>query len=323
MTKTPKIYTAADALKEQPPIDWIVKDFIAPGSLVMFAGEPGSKKTWALLDMAVCVALGEPWLEHNTKQGVVLIVDEESGTRRLHRRIGQAIKGHPPLREPQLVYTSLNAFNMAQPDDINTLQVLIAGQGAQLVIIDTLADIMPGKDENAVKDVQPVFLALRRIAELTSCAIVLIHHTGKAGGYRGSSAMAGAVDLLVEVSSTDGKPFINFKTTKERDIERVKFAARLDINDDRAYLVAADMLETVDRLPDGQRYVLQYLKDNGASKIEDITAGADICSPTTARKEIYRLAKADMVARQDKGNRGGEATYVVTEAGLQLIEKPG
>ena len=321
MTRTPKVYTAEDALQEQPPIDWIVKDFIAPGSLVMFAGEPGSKKTWALLDMAVCVSLGETWLEYETRQGVVLIVDEESGTRRLKRRIGQAIKGHPPLRKPPLVFTSLFAFNMTQPDDVNQLQLLIQEQGAQLVIIDTLADIMPGKDENAVKDVQPVFLALRKIAEVTTSAIVLIHHTSKAGGYRGSSAMAGAVDLLVEVSSTDDKPFINFKTTKERDIERVKFAARLDINDDRAYLVKADLLETGNRLSDGQLHVLQYLKDNGASKVEDITAAAATCSPGTARKELYKLAKGEMITRHDKGNRGGDATYVVTEAGLQLLKK--
>jgi DNA-binding MarR family transcriptional regulator len=319
MIKTPKLYTAADALQEQPPIDWIVNNFIAAGSLVMFAGEPGSKKTWALLDMAICTSLGEPWLEHNTKQSTVLIVDEESGTRRLHRRIGQAIKGHPPLRQPPLRYTSLNGFNMTQPDDINTLQVLIAEQGAQLVIIDTLADIMPGKDENAVKDVQPIFLALRKIAELTSSAIVLIHHTGKSGTYRGSSAMAGAVDLLVEVSSSSD--YVNFKTIKERDIERVTFAAKLELTDERAYLVPADVLQTTDKLPAGQGYVLQYLIDHGAAQVKDITDAADTVSPGTAKNAVYKLAQAGMISRQDRGNKGKDATYAITPAGLLLAEK--
>jgi RecA-family ATPase len=67
------------------------------------------------------------------------------------------------------------------------------------VIVDALADVMPGRDENAVKDTAPIFLTLRKIAEETQCAIIVIHHSNKTGGYRGSSAIKGAIDLLLSV----------------------------------------------------------------------------------------------------------------------------
>ncbi len=62
---------------------------------------------------------------------------------------------------------------------------------AKLVIIDALADVMAGGDENSVKDTQPVFMQLRKIAEETGAAILVIHHVNKMGDYRGSTAIPG------------------------------------------------------------------------------------------------------------------------------------
>src|SRR5687767_8856357 len=50
------LLSAAQALQPQPPIQWIVENLLAEASLNIFFGEPGCKKTWALIDMAVCVA---------------------------------------------------------------------------------------------------------------------------------------------------------------------------------------------------------------------------------------------------------------------------
>ena len=50
------------ALQPQPPHEWIIEQLITEGSVNVFYGEPGSKKTYTLFSLAVCVALGRPWL---------------------------------------------------------------------------------------------------------------------------------------------------------------------------------------------------------------------------------------------------------------------
>ena len=62
MERIPILHWAGEALDPQPPIPWIVEGVFSEGSLSVIFGEPGSKKTYAMLDCMVCVALGKPWL---------------------------------------------------------------------------------------------------------------------------------------------------------------------------------------------------------------------------------------------------------------------
>jgi hypothetical protein len=57
-----RIGTAAEALLPQPEIDWLFDDFLARRWISIWFGEPGCKKTWAVLDHSVCLAMGKPWL---------------------------------------------------------------------------------------------------------------------------------------------------------------------------------------------------------------------------------------------------------------------
>ena len=223
-----EIITAYDALQPQPAIEWVVDRLISAGSVNIFYGDGGTKKTWALLFLAVCVATGNQWLDFQTMQKPALIIDEESGKARIKRRIAEALRGHYADDNTPVSCVSVGGFNLGDAFWIGELTNLINSLGAGLVIIDALADVMPGKDENAVKDVQPVFLTLRRIAEDTQAAIVIIHHSNKGTGkdnYRGSTAIKGAIDTLIKVESEPEDDLINFETTKVRDEAPVKFAA--------------------------------------------------------------------------------------------------
>ncbi len=316
--------TAVDALQPLPPIEWVVENLFSAGSVSVVFGEGGSKKTWSMLDMAVAVARGETWLNFPTVPGPVLVIDEESGNRRLSRRLSQVLCGHDADQATPLYYVSLAAFDLGNPDDVNQLHVLISQTGARLVIIDALADVMPGRDENSVKDVQPIFLALRRIAEVTQAAIVIIHHSNKGGGYRGSTAIKGAVDLLLAVESAQESPNINFKTEKARDTEPLSFAAVAHFEPDRFYLRESLAGPTI-KLAKAQEYVLRYLSKNPGASTDEIMSNADACSPDAARRAIYSLAdpKVDYVTRADAGGlgRGMKAAYNLTDKGRAYVEK--
>lgn len=306
------VRTAADALKPQEPIDWVINPLFSTGSVSVIVGHPGSKKTYSMLSAAVCVALGKPWLGFSTRPAKVLIVDEESGERRLSRRLGDAIRGELGNDTTQINYVSLAQFNLREPDDVVLLQALIENTGAELVIIDALADIMPGGDENAVKDIQPVFIGLRKIAEVCKCAIVIIHHANKAGGYRGSTAINGAADLLLMVDSKSESPNIDFKTEKVRDTEPFSFAAVAHWEDGQFWLTEAKSTKGEPKYSKAQDYVLRYLKEYGASTISNLMDHADVCSKNAARQAIYSLASRKVIQRVDSGNQGAKAKYDFT-----------
>ena len=108
----------AEALSPQPPINWIVEPLFSAGSLVVPAGDPGSKKTYSLLDLDVCVATGKPWLRFQTKQCPVLIIDEESGERRLNRRLGDILRAHSAGPDTPLQYVTLAHFDLRKEGDV-------------------------------------------------------------------------------------------------------------------------------------------------------------------------------------------------------------
>jgi hypothetical protein len=318
------LHWAREALEPQPPIKWIVNSLFSSGSVSLVYGEGGTKKTYSLIDCMVCVALGNKWLNFETEQSTVLLIDEESGLRRLNRRLGDIMRGHLAGKTLPFAYVSLAQFDLREQTDIEKLQELIKQSGAKLVIIDALADIMPGGDENAVKDIQPIFLGMRKTAEEEQCAIVMIHHANKGGDYRGSTALKGAVDLMLKVESKIDSPKISFKTEKVRDTEPFEFLAYAHFNGDQIWL--SPFVDNKQKsLSDPQEYVIRFIAKNGASDVSTMKNKADTCSPESARKAIYFLAKEDIkyVKRIDDGGSGEKATYDLTDDGRDYAVKQG
>ncbi len=305
---------AREALKPQPPTRAVVHGLCLVGDVVLVVGAPGSYKTWAVLDLGICIALGIPWLGMQTVQGTVLVIDEESGEPRLLRRIAQLMRAHGAGADTPLAYVSLAGFNLRNPDDVALVARMLDQVQPSLVIWDALADIMPGADENAVKDVQPVFGVLRRLAAEKDATMVMIHHANKAGGYRGSTAMSGAVDLLLMVEREAEDGLISFVTEKTRDIAPLSFQASITFNgdDETTRHVSLQSTQPTARPPrqtPAEAYVLRYLGEHGPSLLQDIQGHADTCTERTAKNAVYSLARLGRVKRCDEGSQGSLATY--------------
>ena len=184
--------------------------------------------------MAVAVANGKEWLGFTTKKSPVLIIDEESGEKRFARRLNETMRGADCLATGQIYYISLAGFKLDKKEDIKTIESEIIRTESKLVIFDALADIMDG-DENSKKDVQPVMNALRKIADNTDSSIILIHHSNKSGGYRGSTAIKASSDLMVQVTSDFDDSVVTFKTEKNRDGTYISWSAEATWDNDKFY----------------------------------------------------------------------------------------
>jgi len=308
------IRDAAYYLSERPPIEYVVEKLIAESSVNVWFGQWGAKKTWAAIDLAVCVASGKQWLGMATEPCNVLIIDEESGDTRLANRIkdtmrgelGQMANASVPIKS-----VSLAQFNLLKrPDDADLLARLVLELDAKLIIIDALADVMLGGDENAVKDTQPVFANLRFIAELTGAAFIVIHHANKLGGYRGSSAIAGAIDTLLSVESKQDNSLITFKTEKMRDGEPLNFACEANWTDEGFYLTQSEITERA-FLSKSQQYVLDFFTEKGDGEFSDLLDFTDknIYTESALRKAVQYLTNEKLLKRKDSGGKGAKAIY--------------
>jgi hypothetical protein len=253
--------------------------------------------------------MGKPWLGFPCERATVLIVDEESGERRLRRRLGDVMRGHDAPADIPLYYTSLHGFNLTQTGGASDLEALISEVRPGLVVIDALADLMLGGDENLVRDTQPVFARLRRIAERQDCAFEIIHHVNRSGRYRGSSALKGAVDSMLLLKSGIDSPLITFKTEKTRDMSSMEFHAAARFGDGTFSLDADDTEAESPGLYRSDRLVLEALEDIGPATVRSIIGRSGWGSPKTARRAVYRLARLGLIRRVDGGGKGMEATY--------------
>jgi predicted ATP-dependent serine protease len=318
------LYTAADALKPQEPIDYIVDGVFAAGSLSVVVGDPGCKKTWAMIDMETCVAVGDPWLGHSTRARSVLFIDEDNGRRRVSARIGKALRAHGGTDDSLFFYTSLVGFNFGNSLDVDELQKLIIKTSAALVVIDILINVIPGQDENSAKDLAPVLRALRYVAEETQAAIVLIHHLSKGGLIRGTTAINGAVDLALEVDSKSDSCDVNFKSTKARDVAAFNFSGFAHFSEDKFYMTESEKSSIV-TLSRAQELVIQYLAKEPGATLEEV--GQLAASGSVAERTMVNACRSLAGDRMgytkqssNGGGRGQKATWSLTEKGIKYAE---
>lgn len=320
-----RILSASDALLPPPPTEWVVKNLIEAGTLSAIYGDPGCGKTWALLDLSVSVGLGKDWLNFETKKSTVLLIDEESGERRLMRRLGEVLRGHHADEKTPIFSVSYGRFDLGNRHDPRELEALIQTTGAKLVIIDALSDVAPGRDENATKDMKPILLALKSIAEDTNAAIIVIHHSNKQGGYRGATTIKADVDIMIKVEKEKHKDLITFTSEKVRDGASVNFSARanwMTLDPKEFWLDSFNVPNSKRNYNKAQRYILLYLFQNGESASKDMIDRRDpIVDPAakTISNELSNLKAALLVERTDNGGTSA-GTYKLTDLGKQEAE---
>lgn len=220
----------------RPAPDWIVHGVMPRSDLIVLFGEPGSGKSFAALDLAVAVARGAPWRGRRVQQGrVVYVCAEGAGgfTKRL-----LAYGQHSGVNLGDFAFGVVaDAPNLLAQDDRHLAAAIAAWGGADLVVVDTFAQVTPGGDENSAEDVGRALGHLRRLRQATGATVLLVHHSGKdaSKGARGWSGLKAAADAELEVTRADHQREVAVTKLKDGE-DGQRFAFRLvpvDLGRDR------------------------------------------------------------------------------------------
>jgi hypothetical protein len=207
-----QLMSLADAfVVAEEEVDWVVPDLIAAGEKGVIAGPPKEFKTWLSLHVARCVATSEAVLGEEAwgvaQPQPVLFVQEEGARQRWARRLTMVFEDAP---SSPFFYTHRAGFSLigrkGKPSQhVSWLIEKAKLVGARLIVIDPWQRVTPGVKANDAADTGPAWDAIHMIAHETGAAVFVIHHASKGGGpptmdsIRGSSRMAGEVDLLMVV----------------------------------------------------------------------------------------------------------------------------
>jgi hypothetical protein len=323
LLSAPRLFSAEDALKPPPALQWCVQDLFPRPSLNMLVGGSGSKKTLLAIDLAVCVALGKPWLRHPVAQGAVLFLDEQSGPLQFWTRLNSAFAAHAVSPQTPLLYSSMSALGLKDKSAVDALIKRCCDLGVHLIIFDSFTNFLRG-GESSLASLQPALFNLRRLAESCHAAVLVIHHTNRLGALHGSTLIPAAFDLLLSIESEPGQSSIKVSVMKSRFQAPPAFFARAIFEND---LLAgskvslkhskdpADVTYWWHRCPyasDSAEFrILKQLDYRSPLTYKEIHLSNGWLGPRKLRNAIQILIDVSLVVRENEGKQGRLAEYAL------------
>lgn len=293
----------ADLMTPMGEVPWLVKDLeICPGRPPLFISDSGVGKTWTLQALALAVASGQPVFgRFPCRQGPVLHLSRDSGLRATKARYQRLARGMGISRADVVVFPhslpltdKMGAF---QRKGFEEVAKEAERGGYALVILDSLAALCPGIDENSTDIGEPL-----RATTDDACVWLWAHHTTKSGeGYRGSGAIKAAAGSIY-VGTRDGERRIwkALKASEEHESgDLPTFETEWQCDEDGGARIVAKSEDggLVTRVNEAQRAAWEMLKLvelRGKASTRELLASAGITSDVKGR--IRQRANAVLAA---------------------------
>ncbi|WP_323003024.1 AAA family ATPase [Denitromonas sp.] len=247
----------AHQFADAEPARWVIRGLLPQEGIGVLFGEPGSGKSFLALDITAAISRDTDWRGQEVTGGPVVYIAAEGagGFRKRLRAIakhqGFALEGMP-------LGIISDAPNLLKDDDKALARAIKASGGAVLVVIDTLASVTPGANENSAEDMGAVIARCKRLQDATGATVLLVHHSGKdaSRGARGWSGLRGAVDVEIEITRKGDDRLA--KVTKQKDGEDgALFPFRLlsvDLGQDSDGVpLTSCVVEHLNTVPEGSR----------------------------------------------------------------------
>ena len=179
-------------LEKDLTLEYLIPDLMPSPGVVMIHGAGGDGKSMTAWTLAKHVARGLPFSIRGdmvpVKQGKVLILNGDQSEVQVKQQMQDLdLNGNDPIRV--VMGWDLNWY-------LRFVKMIQKHQPA-LVIIDSITGCSRGSafDENRKEFAGPIYWLANNNGRLfPACTILLVHHSNKSGGFRGTTAIRDAVD---------------------------------------------------------------------------------------------------------------------------------
>ncbi|MHA1575145.1 MAG: AAA family ATPase [Alphaproteobacteria bacterium] len=189
---------------EIPPRKYLLENLISEKSLNMVFAERGIGKTWFAMTLAYTISTGGSFLKWQAMtSSKVLYLDGEMPLKTIQERLRAISKNNPQNENLKILSSDYHPFGLPRIATLEAEELFeeyIAW--ADVIVLDNLATLYPSTKQNDVEGWLPIqewLLSLRRRGK----SALLVHHSGKNGQQRGSSAKEDILDLSLMLKRPD------------------------------------------------------------------------------------------------------------------------
>lgn len=193
----PRVMSAADFITaNRPPLSWHIQDLLPVGGKMTISATSKFGKSFLAIQMGLALASGDcEWLGLQFGPPArVLYLQAEIMDSLVEARLKVLLQTLPPELDPARAGRNFFAqeINDGRPNLMTeegraTVEAVIQANRPDVVILDPLAALHPGLEENAADKMGAALGFIQDLALKYRCAVILIHHFSKAKAARGSS----------------------------------------------------------------------------------------------------------------------------------------
>jgi DnaB helicase-like protein/AAA domain-containing protein len=186
----PPMIWAEELCKTPPPTPpEIIKGLLHQGSKMALGGGSKSFKTWVLLELSICIAMGRDWLGFPTTQGKVLYVNFELPAFAMEARISEicsAIGAEFP--EKTMAVRNLRGYSTDAATILPEIARDAKRHGFVFMVLDPMYKLLGNRDENSSRDMTDLMNRVERLTLETGAGVAFGGHYSK-GNQSGKEAM--------------------------------------------------------------------------------------------------------------------------------------
>jgi DNA-binding transcriptional ArsR family regulator len=294
-------------------VEWLWDGFLAKGHVSDFVGFWKSGKTTLLGALLQRMEHGGELAGREVRPGKALVVTEEPRGKWLERREALNLADHvhvisrPFPKRPN--HAEWHAFT-------SHITRLVTEHGYDLVVFDSLPNLWCVRDENDASEVISALLPLQGVAS-AGCAVLLVRHPRKSDGGqatagRGSGAIAGFVDIIIEMRRYDPEQLQDTRRVLSVYSRYEPYEVVIRWNGDGEY----ETLGTPGAYSaEAQReLLLEALAELGTATTGELAKAVEL-PHSTASKRLSELEAAGRVVRRGAGKRGDPHRWSLTDGG--------
>ena len=187
----------ADVWGALPPLaDPLIENVLRKGHKLLLAGPSKAGKSFALIELCICIAEGKPWLgRFNCAQGKVLYINLELDRAScLHRfkDVYDAL-GYPPDHVGSIDVWNLRGASVPMDKLAPRLIRRAAKKGYLAVVLDPIYKVITG-DENSADQMAKFCNQFDLVCRELECAVIYCHHHSKGlqGGKKSMDRASGS-----------------------------------------------------------------------------------------------------------------------------------